>query len=47
VFEAYLAKSRDALETQLLVQRDTRVIRQGNAADGDMNAALSKQGQQR
>src|SRR6478735_2191514 len=47
VLEADLAKSGNSLETQLLMQRDTRFIRQGNAADGDMNAALSEQGQQR
>ena len=47
VLEAYLAKRGNAFETQLLMQRDTRVIRQRNAANGDMNTALPQQGQQR
>jgi hypothetical protein len=47
VLEAYLAKRGDALETQLLMERNARVVRQRDTANGDMNTALSQQGQQR
>jgi len=39
VLEADFAKSRHVLETERLVQSDARRVRQGDAADRDVDAA--------
>src|SRR6185312_2516773 len=46
VLEADLAKRRYALEAQLFVQAHARFVRQGSAADGDVYAPCSEEGEQ-